>query len=283
MFKLGVITDEVSQSLSIAIEFAKDFRLDGVELRSVNEKCPFQWSEDDVFKLASQIKEAGLEVCAISAPLFKCDISDEKAIAEHIEGFRRCAEFSKILGCRIVRGFDFWSTGASLTERAKRYIPIIEICREHGIICAMEYDPSVHSSTAPLLRQLIDEINSPYVRAVFDPGNGVFSRPSEAPIPHDYNAMKSVLCHIHVKDAVARGSSVEAVKVGTGNVDYRQLLTLLRNDGYSGYLVLETHYRKGAALTDEQLMLPGGADFSDGAYPASYESMKALKGIINSL
>ena len=40
--KTGIITDEVSQDLSAALKLAKDYRLDAVEIRSVEEKNPFQ-------------------------------------------------------------------------------------------------------------------------------------------------------------------------------------------------------------------------------------------------
>ncbi len=283
MFKLGVITDEVSQSLDTAIEFCKTYRLNGVELRSVEGKGPFEWTAQDVCRWAAQLKAAGLAVAAISAPLFKCDIHDEAAVQSHLEGFARCAGFAKMLGCEYIRGFDFWACGAAVEKRAAMYAPVIDICRQAGVTCVLEYDPSVHSSTPPLLREMVDAIGSPCVKAVFDAGNGVFTRPDVAPTPGDYDALRSVLRHIHVKDAVPTPQGVQAVKVGSGRVNWPALLALLARDGYTGWLVLETHYRLGSTLTEAQLALPGGADFSSGAYSASAESIQALHGMIAAL
>ena len=42
MIKLGVITDEVSQDLEEAIQFAQRFQLDGLEIRSVWDRGPFE-------------------------------------------------------------------------------------------------------------------------------------------------------------------------------------------------------------------------------------------------
>ncbi len=249
-------------------------------MRSVSGKGQFEWTLDEVKSFAKEIHSHGLQVAAISAPLFKCDIHDDQTINQHIEGFRRCAEFCGILDCSIIRGFDFWKCGASISERAKKYRPILALCKAYCVTCAMEYDPSVHASTPSELREIIDAIGSPYVRAVFDPGNGVFSRPEVKPIPDDYVMMKPVLCHIHIKDAALVGEHVNAVCVGTGWVDYPTLLNQIIEDQYQGHLVLETHYRLNVQLTDEQLCLPGGNSFSNGAYAASAESIKALKQLI---
>ncbi len=280
MFKLGVITDEVSQSLETAIQFVQEFDLDGVELRSVNGKGPFAWTTDDVHAMAKLLGENAVEVAAISAPLFKCDIRDEQTVLEHIEGFRRCAQAANILGCKIVRGFDFWESGASLSARARKFREIEKICKEYDIVCALEYDPSVHSNTPEKLRAMVDAIASSRIRAVFDPGNGVFSSPQRLPIPADYETMRDVLCHMHIKDAVPEGDSARAVCIGQGVVDYPALFDLLRRDGYEGYLILETHYRLTGELSEDQLKLPGGVDFSDGAWPASAESMAAMQNIL---
>ena len=47
-FSVGVITDEVSQSLACAIEFCKGFGLSALELRSVDGVSPFDWTEEQV-------------------------------------------------------------------------------------------------------------------------------------------------------------------------------------------------------------------------------------------
>ncbi len=281
-FRVGVITDEVSQSLPCAIEFCERFGLCEVELRSVDGVSPFDWTEEQVREMKRLCDEHGMHVAAISAPLFKCDIDDPAAIAEQVRSFERLAGFAGILGTRLIRGFDFWECGASLAERAEQYRPIIELCEKYDVICALEYDPKVHSNTPQKLAQTVEAIRHPRIAALYDPGNGVFSDREGVPYPDGYEALKDRLCHVHVKDAVADDSPVgaEAVCVGKGQVDYLGLFRRLLSDGYSGCVMLETHYRKNAELSEEQLQRPGGYGFSDGAYDASLESMTALIQII---
>ena len=283
MFKLGVITDEVSQHLEEAAVFARKNGLTVLELRSVENKGPFQWNEADAECFLAIINKYNLQIAAISAPLFKCDFQDDQTILDHIEGFRRCAGYCKMWGCKLIRGFDFWESGRSVQERAEKFKPIIEICEEYGIVCALEYDPSVHASTPAKIKEIVEYINNPCIRALFDPGNGLFSTPGSHPFPDDYQLLKPLFSHIHMKDAICLPEGTKSVCIGKGQVNYPALLQALKDEHYEGCLMLETHYRLNAELTEEQLKQPGGHLFSDGAYAASQESMEAFHEIMRQL
>ena len=280
MFQLGIITDEVSQSLKEVAAFCRDFDLSHIELRSVEGKGPFEWRQKEAEYIQHFTQDHGLSVVALSAPLFKCDIGDHAAVEKHIDSFDRLSDYACAFGCRIIRGFDFWNCGASPAQRAEKYQKIIDLCEKKDLTCALEYDPSVHASTAKLLKEILDTIHHPRIRALFDPGNGLFSSPDPHPFPDDYELLKNDLCHIHVKDGKVIGGKMEAVRVGDGLVNYPGLIKKLLEDHYSGYLMLETHYRLTSLLTEEQMKLPGGNAFSLGGEPASRESMKNLKDIL---
>ena len=197
-FRVGVITDEVSQSLACAIEFCKKFGLSALELRSVDGVSPFDWTEEQVREMKRLCDENGMQVVAISAPLFKCEISDREAIAYHVASFERLCRFAGILGTDLIRGFDFWDCGASVEERAKEYAPIIALCEKYGVRCVLEYDPSVHSSDPVKLSETVRTINHPTVGALYDPGNGLFSDTSILPYPQGYEALSDRICHIQI-------------------------------------------------------------------------------------
>lgn len=282
-FKLGVITDEVSQNIFEAAEFAKKHGLDSIEIRSVNNHSPYELTELDLSEIKKAAAENNLVVAAISSPLFKCDFYDEKAREEHIEGFKKCVKIAKKLGAGVIRGFDFWEAGVSLEERAKAYEPITEICEREDVLCVIEFDPSVHSSTALLVSKLVKRINHPKVKALYDPGNLPYADINTPPFPDAYNQLMPDIKHIHIKDSKMADGKIECVKVGEGGiVNYKALFKKLIEEGYQGHVVLETHYRKNVELTEEQLKRPGGATFTDGALLASEESIISLKNIIES-
>ena len=282
-FKLGVITDEVSQNIFEAAEFAKKHGLNSIEIRSVNNHSPYELTDEDVAEIKKAAAENNLEVAAISSPLFKCDFNDKEARKEHIKGFKKCVKIAKKLGAKIIRGFDFWEAGITLEERANAYKPIAEICESENILCVIEFDPSVHSSTALLVSKLVKKINHPLIKALYDPGNLPYADINTPAFPDAYNQLMPDIKHIHIKDPKLINGKAECVKVGEGGiVNYSLIFKELIKAKYSGHVMLETHYRKNVELTEDQLKRPGGSKFTDGAFEASEESIIALKNIIES-
>ena len=280
-FKLGVITDEVTQDIFEAAAFCKKHGLQCMEVRSVNNRSPFDYTDEDVEQIIAAAKQYDLEVTAISSPTFKCEYNDEEAIKANVAGFEKCAVIANKIGAKYIRGFDFWNKDVPVEVRATMYGDIIALCEKYDVYCALESDPAIHSSTPHKLAELLTAINNPRIKALFDPGNEIWVTSKTSEDAYDKLAPCGIV-NMHVKDAVPNGTPwPPAVMPGTGVADFVGIFKKLIADGYSGGVMLETHYRKNIELTEEQLMRPGGSDFSDGAYEASEESIIALKEIIN--
>lgn len=283
MFKLGVITDEVTQDFRKAIGFANTHNLDAVEIRSVWGKDPFEFDINDIKRIKQELQGHELAVCAISAPFYKCDFYNKKEVAKHIEGLKRCIEWSNILGSKMIRGFDFWNNkknSTTLEQRAERYVIPSELAKESGITLALEYDPSVHSTNCEKVSELVKCINKDNVKALYDPGNGIYSPDIEIPYPYGYRFIKELFCHVHIKDAVRKNGKTIATAVGCGEVDYYGLFSELIRSNYNGYIILETHYKPDMQIDDELLKLPKGEAFSYLGDIASEECIINLKNII---
>ena len=59
-------------------------------------------------EIKEKAEKAGKKICALSAPIFKCELNDAEA-KEHIELLKKYIEIAKLLGTGIVRGFSFWA------------------------------------------------------------------------------------------------------------------------------------------------------------------------------
>ena len=279
-FKLGVITDEVTQDIFEAAAFCKKHGLECMEVRSINNRSPFDYTDEDVEQIIAAAKQYDLEVTAISSPTFKCEYNDEEAIKANVAGFEKCAIIANKIGAKYIRGFDFWNKDVPVEVRATMYGDIIALCEKYDVYCALESDPAIHSSTPHKLAELVSAINNPRIKALFDPGNEIWVTAQTSEDAYDKLAPCGIV-NMHVKDGINTNGNTVAVMPGTGVADFVGIFKKLIRDGYAGGVMLETHYRKNVELTEEQLMRPGGADFSDGAYEASDESVIALKEIIN--
>jgi len=287
MFKLGVITDEISQDLEKAVAVAKEFGLQTVEIRSVWNKGPHLLSDTDVAAIQAIVEAARVSVCTIASGFFKCDLNDEAATQQHYQDLRRCAKIGKQLGTRIIRGFTFWNTGQ--TEQVwpailERFGKAIEICEEEDVILAIENEHSTSVATARLLEKFMTDINHPRIRAVWDPGNEVHAQGGERPYPEGYERVKQWMVHLHLKDAVRDPETGEShcVAVGEGVIDYRGQLRALLASGYQGAVSLETHWRP-KELSKEQLDRPGGAEFSKTGEYASRICLENLVKIVQQI
>lgn len=285
--RLGVITDEVTQDFREALEFAKEFGLDCVELRSTWEKGPFDYTKEDIEKIKALSDEYGIPVAAISSPFFKCDYSEENIKIQN-EKFAKLVEYAKILGATKIRCFDFFKNPAVTRDMiVEAYKEAYALCEAAGITIAIESEPSTNTGCCADAAELVNKMNKPYFRALYDPGNNIYCT-DEIPYPDGFNKIRDVFCHVHVKDAIKAPESPEGaigVAVGEGQVDYKGLFRELKAMGYDGDVMLETHYRPTGAkkLTGATLLNPKGSAISDGGYVASSECMQNLKNIIASV
>jgi len=273
MFKLGVMTDEISQDFAHAIQVCQEYQLQTVEIRSAWDKPPHKLSDDDVAEIARLLAPTGMTVSNIAAPFYKCDIDDDAACEEHLQVLARCIEVGRRLGTNVVRGFTFWNTGRTLEiweQILERYQRPVQMAVDAEAVIAVENEAATSVATAKLLQRFLTDINNPHVKGLWDPANEVFADEGERPYPEAFRRIEKQMVHFHLKDARRDAESGEpaCVPVGEGIIDWQgQLRALLASD-YDGAVSLETHWRP-TALTEEQLNRPGGAAFSESGEYAS--------------
>lgn len=281
MMKLSFITDEATQSLTEAISFAKRHGLDGLELRSVDELPIDRIPPEKLRAYREELDEAGLTVCNLTSSFFKSSLADVPA---ELKKLVRLCDVADILGCDTIRGFAFFApkSGPEITDEIlAAFTPAIEILVNRGKRLLLEADPSVNTTSHAALAALLRQLDSPVIGAIYDPGNDIYDPSHEIPYPDGYHAARPWIQHVHIKDALldAQGNPY-CVCIGTGLVDYPNLLRALLRDDYNGWLSLETHYRKNAVISEALMRQPGGASFSEGGLAATAESIEALRSLL---
>lgn len=268
MFSIAVVTDEVSQDPEAAIRLAEDFQLDGIEIRSVWDKPPQDLDANDIDRLKRMADEAGLRVVGVCAPFFKCDIDSHEQYRTHIDILRRCIRLAHALDTNLVRVFAFWKQDpleAYWDKIIERYQEPIRIAASEGVVLGLENEASTMIGTGLETRQLVDRLDTPVVKPLWDPCNEVFADDGEPPYPDGYNHIKQDMVHMHLKDAVKHGpDGAVCVPMCEGDIDYRGQFAALVEDGYTGCVSLETHWRPKPEQLDKDLLdRPGGQAFSE--------------------
>ena len=286
MFKLSLITDEVSQDFRQAVQLAAKYQLDAVEIRSVYERGPFEFTPEDIKQIKAIADDAGLGICSISSPFYKCSLDNPGEKKAHLESLKKCVDYAGILGCKIIRGFTFWAEDPfekRFSDICAEFEEPAKLLENTGVTLALEFDPSTYATNGKKVARIVDAVNSPCIKILWDPGNDIWDPDCETPYPEGYSLVKNNIAHIHLKDAVKSSGTAEGVAMCTGEVDYEGQFKALINDRYSGYMSLETHYRPKTGLSEELLKMPKGSDFSAFGYESSEECLINIKNLLKRL
>jgi len=283
VFKLAVISDEISQDLERAALVCKEYGCQGVEIRSVWNKPPHQLSAEDIAKIREILDRHGLRVCCIASPFFKCDLGNAEHYREHLEILRRCIDVAHQFGISLVRGFTFWRKGELepvWDQIVQAFAEPLRILRQEGGVLGIENEASTYLGTGEEVARFLEQVGDGVLGAVWDPANQ-FHAQGPPPYPDGYNAIKARMLHFHIKDArwdEKEGKACNA-PIGEGQIDYRGQIRALLEDNYSGYVSLETHWRP-EALPEDLLNRPGGEAFSSRGEYASRLCLENLHRII---
>ncbi|MBQ8563647.1 MAG: sugar phosphate isomerase/epimerase, partial [Firmicutes bacterium] len=230
------------------------------------------------------VYEYGFQVCCISSPFYKCDMKSETEVQAHLEGLKRCVEACHIWDTDMIRGFTFWkeSQPVKADVLAEYFAPAIEILKDGGITLVLESEPACNVCDIPGQKALIEVIDSPYVAALYDPGNEIVTLGTEPPYPQGLQILRKYIKHVHIKDMKrCRNGEMLPALIGEGDVDFHGIIETLKKDGYDGCLSVETHYRVKEKMNDDLLVRPQGSGFSDGGYEASKMYLEILRDKYN--
>ena len=244
MFKLGVVTDEISDDLKEALEIAKSWGLKYIELHSVWGKNICDVDPATLSRVLRIVRSSGLIVTNIDSLTLRCSLEDDEEYSQHIEHLLRSIEIAPLFDTNVVRLFSFWKE-ENVEDKweqifEKMELPI-RIAEREGVVLGLENVSSGNIGTSDDLVRVFDQFNSPNLKLIWDPGNA-FAAGEESPFPDGYEKVKKKIIHIHIKDVMFDADGKRIWKpVGKGSVDYAGHLKQLYEDNYQGVIALETH------------------------------------------
>lgn len=279
-FILSGFADEIDQDLSLQISEMNRHGIGYIEARGINGKNIGDYTVEEILEVKKQLDEGGIKVSALGSPFGKINIKDD--FEPHFEKFKNGVELAKALGTKYIRAFSFFFTdGTSFEEYRDEVIArvkkMVDYAAQHGIIYLHENEKGIYGDTAERCLDILKTIDSPNLRATFDPAN--FVQCGEDTLKA-YEMLKDYIEYMHIKDARYVDDVVVPAGMGDGNV--KAVLTNLKNDGFEGFVSLEPHLGHFDGLDDLEL----DADFSDmeKAGPKTFAiAVTALKGILEEI
>ena len=263
--ELSVIVDEISMDFERALDIMLKHDVKGAELRGLWDTNIADLSHEQVARAKAALDSRRMTVTCIASPFFKCELegseggkvgqthqATQRGLDQQMDLLDRCIRLAKVFDTKFVRIFAFWRRGELTEEIEQQIIEAMKeparIAEKAGVILGLENEHACCLGTGVEIARVIEAVNSPALKAVWDPGNAFCA--GEVPYPVGYEAVKDHIVHVHIKDGVWEGGKVKFVRVGDGDVDYWGQLRALKADGYNGYLSLETHYKPGGAAEE---------------------------------
>ncbi len=263
-FKIGVISDEVSQDFDHACYVInKQFGLHWVELREMWGKNLQTVSDDEIARAQKILAKYDLQVTDISSPLYKVDWPDaphsqygskedlhgaeETRFNQQQEVLERSISLAKQFKTNKVRCFDFWRIDdvkpyrKAINEKLQQ---AAEFAAKHNVLLVLENEFECNTATGREAAATLAGVPSRNLALNWDPGNAVMRGELDA-YPGGWNALpKNRIHHCHVKNAV-KDSTGKIVwsPVDIGYVDWTAQFKALEGIGYSDAVNLETHWR----------------------------------------
>jgi L-ribulose-5-phosphate 3-epimerase len=272
--RLGVLTDEVSPNLREALDWAAENRLKHVEIRMVDGVNVIDLPDETLAQIRRETERRGLFISAVASPVFKCALDPSRPVASgdtfgqreedisaHYRKLNRAVEIAKRLGTAKIRIFSFWRERDPLLYEAdivKHLTAAASIAESQNVTLLLENEPSCNGGYAEEVGRLARSVSSGAMKVLWDPGNEAYG--GKSAFPEGYAAVKDVLGHVHLKDAILDADGKpRCVPIGSGSVPFADQIAALERDGYKGLYTIETHYipEGGTAAEGTRMTLEG--------------------------
>ena len=256
---IAAITDEFSPQLADAVAAMKEIGMSGAELRVVDGKNILDLSDDELKAAKDLLDAAGLPVISIASPILKCVLPNGPELDRrfHQDAFAsthtfedqarlidRAIEIAAFFGARIIRVFSYWRTvkpELCLDAVIDALGQLARTAEKPGMIIALENEHACNVATAAEAARVLEFLPNPNLKLLWDPANALVA--GEDPFPGGYSLLrKDRIVHVHAKDCEMRNGTAVFGPLGTRHVRWKEQIAALIDDGYQGFLSLETHW-----------------------------------------
>jgi sugar phosphate isomerase/epimerase len=251
-FTLSGFADEIGPDLETQLDVLEQAGISHLDLRSVEETNVIDFSPDQVERIRRALDERGIGVTSIGSPIGKIDVTDD--FEPHMERFETAIERAAQFDAEYIRLFSYYIPDGDdpadhREEVLRRMAAKTERAATAGVTLVHENEKDIYGDTPERCRDLLTAVDSPHLRAAFDPAN--FLEIGVDPFPDALLQLVEYIEQLHVKDA-AKGERAEIRPAGDGDGDFPAILDALADRGFEGPASLEPHLDLSVETTEHK-------------------------------
>ncbi|PTF36124.1 sugar phosphate isomerase/epimerase [Staphylococcus cohnii] len=257
MFKnieISGFSDEIASDFQTQLKTVNELGMRYISLRGINDKNIGDYSVEMIKKdVVPRLKQWDIGVSSIGSPIGKIYINDENAFKKQLTMLKALCEISQLLNCQYIRIFSFYIPKEDNFDAYKDIVisklkEFAKIAEQYNIILLHENEKDIFGDIARRCKLILDEVNSPNFKAIFDFANFVQCGENTQDC---YDLLSDDIAYIHIKDAVYKDNF--NVLCGTGDGQIESILVQFFESGYQGFLTLEPHLVVFDAIKDLEL------------------------------
>ena len=225
-------------SLDEMIAVAKEYGYDGIEPRvSENHKHGIEFGSTESFRKECKQKseESGISLCCIAT---SCCFANPETNSEVINDAHKAIDLAGDVGAPCIRVFGGQIPEGTTREAAidlmiKSMQTIANHAAERTVaVCTETHDAWTNPEH---LAEVMKRVNHPAIALNWDIMHPV--RVAKVTIDEAFQTLKPWIKHVHFHDSTTneKGGCVLA-PIGTGEVDHRRAVELLKASGYNGFM-----------------------------------------------
>lgn len=281
-FIISAFSDEIDTNLDVQMKVLTEHDIKHIEMRGVDGKNVSELSVDEAKVIKKRLDDKGFAISALGSPVGKIGINDN--FEEHLEMFDNLLEVASIFQTKYIRIFSFFipkgeDASSYRQEVMSRLKTLTERAEKTGVILLHENEKEIYGDTAERCLDILQTINSPYLRATFDPAN--FIQCKVVPYPDAFTLLRDYIEYVHIKDAFLETGNVVPAGHGDGRIE--QMIVELKEMDYNGFLSLEPHLGafhgldKLENILDVSKIKKGGKESFEVAVEALYKILSSVK------
>jgi len=247
MAKLSAFADEVTEEFLGQVEYLASQGVGCIEPRFVNKKNIMDLNKTELDEAKKMIDDRGLKVSAIGSPIGKVRL--DEPFDKHLDRFKHAIDLAVFFETPFIRMFSYYAPeGKNIddyrNEVIDRMAAKVDLLSGVDVTMVHENEAHIYGHTAEHCVEMVEAVNSPKFRLVYDPANFVWGEKITNNVETCWPLMKPYVVHVHIKDWKLGAADVGSIP-GQGDGQIKELLAELAAAGYDGCLTMEPHLQKG--------------------------------------
>lgn len=247
MWTLSGFADEISPDLDVQVETLLGEGIKHLELRGVWGKNVLALTDAEIEAVKTKLERSRIKVSSIGSPIGKIKITDD--FSQHFAAFDRALHVARVLDAPFIRIFSFFMPAGEdpLGYREQvldRLSQIVRRVEGTGVTLLHENEKEIYGDIPGRCLDILMQINSPSLRAAWDPAN--FVQCGVRPYTEGFDALRPFIAYVHVKDGLL--ATAEVVPAGKGDGQWPETIAALRDTGFDGFFSLEPHLQEAGSF-----------------------------------